>query len=641
MKPVLSLLFKLGKKKQTLEKAVESIQKGNKDLQNELIQQYKPFIAKTVSSVCKRYIDEKDDEFSIGLIAFNEAIEKYSPEKGNSLLAFAELIIKRKVIDYIRKEARSAQNINIDLQEGDDQESSQSLIEAELSIDEYRRQIEQEQRREEILYFQKQLKDYGLSFKELLENSPKHTDARQNAIKVAMTLVEHEELAAILYTKKQLPVKQLEQLVSVSRKTIERNRKYIIAMCIIITGDYIYLKDYLKGCCTHEKRIIVEKNKKFVTLLTPDGQFLKAKNDRHSYEIGEEIMLPSETRMGRRASFFDFFKLRPFKMGIFTMTAIMLFIFIVLPVFSNNKAYAYMTIDINPSVEMALNSDYEVIELTPLNDEGQKVVNDIDDWEKTDFKKVIDDIITDCSEHGYVKKSKEILISTVYENTEDNTYKKAVKKQLNDVTEKYKTTYRMESLESDMQTREKAKKEGVSTGSYIKSNEKNDNKDIKDDSSKPSGEEDQKSDENEDENTDQTDTQDSKQGDNEQLNDADSGDQKEEKADDQIDDSDKDKKIKESDENTNTEKDGTMSKPQYKILKIKEMKITALTRAKANITGTGTMVNKARTVLRPEGITLQTDVIQTATAVIIIQLKMKIRRVPPANKDLNLFSCAI
>lgn len=302
--------------------------------------------------------------------------------------------------------------------------------------------------------------------------------------------------------------------------------------------------------------IIVEKNKKFVTLLTPDGQFLKAKNDRHSYEIGEEIMLPSETRMGRRASFFDFFKLRPFKMGIFTMTAIMLFIFIVLPVFSNNKAYAYMTIDINPSVEMALNSDYEVIELTPLNDEGKQVVNDIDDWEKTDFKKVIDDIITDCNEHGYVKKSKEILISTVYENTEDNTYKKAVKKQLNDVTEKYKTTYRMESLESDMQTREKAKKEGVSTGSYIKSNEKNNNKELKDDSSKPSGEEDQKSEENEGENTDQTDSHDSKQGDNEQLNDANSGDQQEDKADDQTDKSDKDKNVKESDENTNTEKDG-------------------------------------------------------------------------------------
>lgn len=299
--------------------------------------------------------------------------------------------------------------------------------------------------------------------------------------------------------------------------------------------------------------IIVEKNKKFVTLLTPDGQFLKAKNDRQTYEIGEEIMLPSETRMGRRASFFDVLRLRPFKMGIFSMTAIMLFIFIILPVFSNDKAYAYMTIDINPSFEMALNSDYEVIELTPLNDDGKKVISDIDDWEETDFKKVIDDIITDCSEHGYVKESKEILISTVYENTDDDTYKSGVKKQLNDVTEKYKTTYRMESLETDMKTREKAKKEGVSTGSYIKSNEKNNMKDPNEDSQK-SGEEDPKNTGSEEENTDQTDDQDSKQGENEQLDDTDS--QKEDTTDTQNDDSEQNKDVKESDENTKVEKDG-------------------------------------------------------------------------------------
>ncbi|MBV5120769.1 anti-sigma factor domain-containing protein [Bacillus halotolerans] len=299
--------------------------------------------------------------------------------------------------------------------------------------------------------------------------------------------------------------------------------------------------------------IIVEKNKKFVTLLTPDGQFLKAKNDRQTYEIGEEIMLPSETRMGRRASFFDVLRLRPFKMGIFSMTAIMLFIFIILPVFSNNKAYAYMTIDINPSFEMALNSDYEVIELTPLNDDGKKVISDIDDWEETDFKKVIDDIITDCSEQGYVKESKEILISTVYENTDDDTYKSGVKKQLNDVTEKYKTTYRMESLETDMKTREKAKKEGVSTGSYIKSNEKNNMKDPNEGSQK-SGEEDQKNTGSEEENTDQTDDQDSKQGENEQLDDTDS--QKEDTTDTQNDDSEQNKDVKESDENTKVEKDG-------------------------------------------------------------------------------------
>ncbi|AQS43678.1 anti-sigma factor domain-containing protein [Bacillus velezensis] len=218
--------------------------------------------------------------------------------------------------------------------------------------------------------------------------------------------------------------------------------------------------------------IIVEKNKKFVTLLTPDGQFLKTKNDHRPCEIGEEITFEGETRMGRRASFFDFLKLRPFKLGVFTMTAIILFILILLPVFSDNKAYAYMTLDINPSIEMALNSKYEVIELTPLNHDAKQVISDIGDWKSSDFKEVISNIITDCSKHGYVKESKEILISTVYENTDDNTYKKGVKKQLADMTEKYKGTYQVQSLESDMETREKAKQEGMSTGSYIRRNEK-------------------------------------------------------------------------------------------------------------------------------------------------------------------------
>lgn len=218
--------------------------------------------------------------------------------------------------------------------------------------------------------------------------------------------------------------------------------------------------------------IIVEKNKKFVTLLTPNGQFLKTKNDHRTCEIGEEITFEGETRMGRRASFFDFLKLRPFKLGVFTMTAIILFILILLPVFSDNKAYAYMTLDINPSIEMALNSKYEVIELTPLNHDAKQVISDIGDWKSSDFKEVISNIITDCSKHGYVKESKEILISTVYENTDDNTYKKGVKKQLADMTEKYKGTYQVQSLESDMETREKAKQEGMSTGSYIRRNEK-------------------------------------------------------------------------------------------------------------------------------------------------------------------------
>ncbi|MCM3160133.1 MULTISPECIES: RNA polymerase sigma factor SigI [Bacillaceae] len=244
---MLSLLFRLGKKKRTLEETVLLIQKGDLQLQNELIEQYKPFVAKTVSSVCKRYISENDDEFSIGLIAFNDAIEKYSTDKGSSLLAFAELVIKRKVIDYIRKEARNPYTVNLDLQEHEEGEYSQSKIESDLSIDEYTKAIEQEHRKEEIIFFQHCLNDFNLTFAEILDQSPKHFDARQNAIMVAKEVVKDDDLRHHLFTKKQLPVKQLEAKVAVSRKTIERNRKYIIAMAIILSGNFVYLKDYIKG----------------------------------------------------------------------------------------------------------------------------------------------------------------------------------------------------------------------------------------------------------------------------------------------------------------------------------------------------------------------------------------------------------
>jgi RNA polymerase sigma factor len=50
-----------------------------------------------------------------------------------------------------------------------------------------------------------------------------------------------------LYAKKRLPIKELERHVHISRKTIERNRKYIIAIAIILSGEFHYLQDYIKG----------------------------------------------------------------------------------------------------------------------------------------------------------------------------------------------------------------------------------------------------------------------------------------------------------------------------------------------------------------------------------------------------------
>ncbi|MFK3903108.1 anti-sigma factor domain-containing protein [Bacillus safensis] len=231
--------------------------------------------------------------------------------------------------------------------------------------------------------------------------------------------------------------------------------------------------------------IIVEKNKKYVTLLTPDGQFLRTKYEEQNYEIGQEVTFPNESRLERkRAGFFDLLRLRPLNAGILSIAAIIVVIFTMMPSFSSQKAYAYMTIDINPSFELKLDHNYQVIGVTPLNKDAKQVLASMKDLEKNDMTKVVQEIIDDCDKKGYVNHSKSIYISTVYENKQDNTYKTNVKSKINTISGEYqKRNYKLETVESDMETREKAQKAGISTGTYIRNQEMQDqeHEDIKKD----------------------------------------------------------------------------------------------------------------------------------------------------------------
>jgi RNA polymerase sigma factor len=242
VKTLLRSLFKKTKESD-IEQVVAQLQNGDAQRLNDFIEQYKPFIATKVSEVSKRKIKpECDDEFSIGLMAFNEAIEKYTPDKGSRFLSFASLVIKRRIIDHIRKEKKIG-TYSLD----DREEDMENPYEVKATNEQYQRQIEAEQRKEEIFHYAERLKEFGITMLDLTEQSPKHRDARETCFHIAKTIVEHEHLKQQLFDKKKLPIKDVCDLVHVSRKTIERNRKYLIALAVLLSGDYTYLKEYVKG----------------------------------------------------------------------------------------------------------------------------------------------------------------------------------------------------------------------------------------------------------------------------------------------------------------------------------------------------------------------------------------------------------
>jgi len=238
----------------TLEDRVLLVQEGNRQLQNDLLTSYQPFIAKTVSEVCKRYIDPTyDDEYSIGLFAFNEAILKYSPGRGSSFLSFANLVVKRKIIDYIRQTKKHSHTMSFH-EVFEEEEQMENPLEVVVACEQYRRRQDTLFLREELNDFTLKLKPFKISLQGLKKTAPKHKDARESAVRNARILFGDPVLHAYVCKKKRLPIQALSKKVAVSKKTLERNRKFILAVFIVLNEDYLYLQDYLKGIGTQAKK---------------------------------------------------------------------------------------------------------------------------------------------------------------------------------------------------------------------------------------------------------------------------------------------------------------------------------------------------------------------------------------------------
>lgn len=243
---ILQGIFNKKKSDIALDELVWKAKTGDEKVMNDLLIAFTPFMKKTASFVCDRFIDESDEEFSVALAGFHEAVLHYKPEENASLKTFAHLIMKRRLIDHIRKEAVRNTNVLLSI---DDEEGGHDRHYAfdESSIFMFSEEQRAEERREELAEYSRLLQRFGLSFRELAEVSPKHADSRKTAFQIAQIIAETPEFTRHLMENNRLPIKQLEEVVEVSRKTIERHRKYIIAVTLLLNNNFTYIKEYVKG----------------------------------------------------------------------------------------------------------------------------------------------------------------------------------------------------------------------------------------------------------------------------------------------------------------------------------------------------------------------------------------------------------
>lgn len=220
---------------------LKRIRLGEDDLKNDLIAMYIPFIAKSVSEVCKRSINKNDDELGVGMEAFSKAVDEFDDGRCTSFFAFAKTVIQRKVIDYLRKEKRSVGNLVYGEFPGDTE-----LWDYKEAVKTFEAKVENEEFSNDVLSLEVELKKYKISFLDLTEESPSHKDARDRMKGIAKSLVQNEEISKYIKNKRRLPISRIMKVVDVNKKTIERNRKYLIGLFLIYSGEYYSISKYLE-----------------------------------------------------------------------------------------------------------------------------------------------------------------------------------------------------------------------------------------------------------------------------------------------------------------------------------------------------------------------------------------------------------
>lgn len=214
------------------------------------------------------------------------------------------------------------------------------------------------------------------------------------------------------------------------------------------------------------KGIVMDIKKHSVVVLTPNGEFITCKRKGDSCMIGEEISFDEQEQKASRFSIPYF--LKPASLLVACFLCALLFFYNQ----PEEKVFAYVSVDINPSLEVSLTKDLRVIDLQACNDDGRRILKELKQWENKQLQEVIRTIIKQSQEDKYLTNDKQVMLTAI---AKDKLLEPKLEKVMKELKKEYELKHiTVEYQNSTMQVRENARKAGMGTGVYIKQeNEKN------------------------------------------------------------------------------------------------------------------------------------------------------------------------
>lgn len=208
------------------------------------IRQYMGFIrSETVKFTHAAPEQGHEDELSIAMLAFYEAILSYESGRG-AFLSYAARAIKNRLIDHYRVEKRHGNVISLHIPTGEEGEGDllDTLPDQRDHMGEH---VQREAGRKEIQEFGAQLAGFGITFSDVADNCPRQKRTLAACRRVLDYARSNRLLLERLVQSGRLPMEELAQGSGTPKKTLERHRKYLVAMLLAFTNGYEIIRGHL------------------------------------------------------------------------------------------------------------------------------------------------------------------------------------------------------------------------------------------------------------------------------------------------------------------------------------------------------------------------------------------------------------
>lgn len=226
--------------------------KENSRKADDLIHAYIPFIRSEATKFMTRLCTDQDDEYAIAMMAFYEAIMGYEKGRG-AFLSYAAMLIRSRLIDHQRREARHQGHLSL-YEENHDDDDRTLLDTVADSRDHFEESATRDATRQEIEELAAVMAQFDVSFSDVADNCPRQSRTLAACTRAIAYAAENSHLLEELLRTKKLPLAQLVSGSGAERKTLERHRKYILAMLLVQTNGYEIIRGHLRHVLKGKER---------------------------------------------------------------------------------------------------------------------------------------------------------------------------------------------------------------------------------------------------------------------------------------------------------------------------------------------------------------------------------------------------